>query len=173
MISPLMFEPKLIIQELWSRKPEWNEQLPEDIKRRWIAWKNNIPSLSKIKISRWYGFTETDRENLELHVFSDTSQCAYGAVVYIRCILNKSVTCNFILGKSRLAPTKQSSMSIPRLELQAAVTAVRLKTAVMEEISLEINKIYFWCDTKTVLNYIRKEHSNFDVYVAYIINEFR
>ena len=93
--------------------------------------------------------------------------------VYIRCILNESVTCNFILGKSRLAPTKQSSMSIPRLELQAAVTAVRLKTAVMEEISLEINKIYFWCDTKTVLNYIRNEHSNFDVYVAYIINEFR
>ena len=57
-------------------------------------------------------------------------------------------------------------MSIPKLELQAAVIAVRLKTTVMEEINLEIKKVFFWCDSKTVLNYIRNEHSNFGVYVA-------
>ena len=60
----------------------------------------------KIKIPRWYGFTATDIGHLELHVFSDASQCAYGAVVYIRYILNKSVICNFVLGKSGLAPNK-------------------------------------------------------------------
>ena len=64
-------------------------------------------------------------------------------------------------------------MSIPKLELQAAVIAVRLKTTVMEEINLEIKKVFFWCDSKTVLNYIRNEHSNFGVYVAHRINEIR
>ena len=172
-ISPLMLKPKLIIQELWRRNLAWDEQLPEDIKQRWIAWKRNIPSLAKIKIPRWYGFTATDMVQLELHVFFDASQCAYGAVVYIRYILNKSVTFNFVLGKSRLAPIKKSSMSIPKLELQAAVIAVRLKTMVMEEINLEIKKVFFWCDSKTVLNYIRNEHSNFGVYVAHRINEIR
>ena len=108
---------------------------------------------------------------LELHVFSDASQCTYGAVVYIRYILNKSVTCNFVLGKSRLAPIRKSSMSIPKLELQAGVIAAPLKTTVMEEINLEIKKVFFWCDSKTVLNYIRNEHSNFGVYVAHRINE--
>ena len=140
-ISPSMLESKLIIQELWRRNLVWDEQLPKDIKQRWIAWKRNIPSLAKIKISRWYRFTATDIVQLQLHVFSDASQCAYGAVVYIRFILNKSVTCNFVLGKSRLAPIKKSSMSIPKFELQAAVIALRLKTTVMEEISLEKNSI--------------------------------
>ena len=46
-----------------------------------------------------------------------------------------------------------------------------LKTAVTEEINLEINKIYFWCDSKTVFNYIHNENSNFGVYVAHRINE--
>ena len=141
MISPLMLEPKLIIQELWRRNLTWDKQLPEDIKQRWIAWKKNIPTLVKIKIPRWYGFTATVMGHLELHVFSDASQCAYGAFLYFRYILNESVTCNFVLGKSRLAPIKQCSMSIPKLELQAVVIAVRLKTTVMEEINLEINKI--------------------------------
>ena len=64
-------------------------------------------------------------------------------------------------------------MSILNLELQEAVIAVRLTTTVMEEINLEINKILFWCDSKTVLNYIRNKHSNFGVYVAHRINEIR
>ena len=57
------------------------EQLPEDMKQRWIAWKKHIPSLAKIKIPRWYGFTATGMGELELHVFSDASQCAYGTIV--------------------------------------------------------------------------------------------
>ena len=119
-----MLEPKLIIQGLWRRNLAWDEQLPEHIKQRWIAWKRNIPSLAKIKIPRWCGFTATYMVQLELHLFSDPSQCAYGAVVYIRYIMNKSVTCNFAFGKSRLAPIKKSSMSIPKLELQTAVIVV-------------------------------------------------
>ena len=83
-ISPLMLEPNLIIQEFWRRNLAWDEQLPEDLKQNWIAWKKNIPWLAKIKIPRWYGLTATDMGQLELHVFSDASQCAYRAVVYIR-----------------------------------------------------------------------------------------
>ena len=62
-------------------------------------------------------------------------------------------------------------MSIPKLELQAGVIAAPLKTKVMEEINVEIKKVFFWCDSKTVLNYILNEHSNFGVYVAHRINE--
>ena len=109
--------------------------------------------------------------NREFHVFSDAWWCAYRAVVYIRYILNKSVTCNFVLGKSRLAPIKQGSTSIPKLELQAADIAVRLKTTVMKEINLEIKKMFFWYDSKTVLNCICNDHSNFGIYVAHRINE--
>ena len=73
--------------------------------------------------------------------------------------------------KHRNVRSEQSSMSIPNLELQAAVIAVRLKITAMEEINLQIKKIFFWFDSKTVLNYIRNEHSNLSVYVAHRINE--
>ena len=81
------------------------------------------------------------------------------------------MTCNFVLGKSRLAPIKQGSTSIPKLELQAADIAVRLKTTVMKEINLEIKKMFFWYDSKTVLNCICNDHSNFGIYVAHRINK--
>ena len=41
----------------------------------------------------------------------------------------------------------------------------------MEGINLEINKIYFYCDSKTVLNYISNKNSNFGVYVAHRIKK--
>ena len=41
----------------------------------------------------------------------------------------------------------------------------------MEEINLEINKIFFWYDPKMVLNYTHNKHSNFSVFVAQRINE--
>ena len=66
----------LIIQELWRRSLELDKQLPKDIKQRWIDWKSNIPSISKIKIPRWHGFTATEGGQLELYAFSDASQCA-------------------------------------------------------------------------------------------------
>ena len=74
---------------------------------------------------------------LELHAFPDASQCAYGAVAYSCCILDESVTSNFVLGKLRLNPIKQSSVSIPELELQAPVIAERVKNTVMKEVNLE------------------------------------
>ena len=83
------------------------------------------------------------------------------------------MTCNFVLGKSILVPIKQKSKSIPKLELQVGVIAVRLKTTIMEEINLKINKIYFSCDSNAVLNYIFNKHSNFGVYVAHRVNEIR
>ena len=33
-VSPCLIEPKLIIQELWKRKVDWDEELPSDLKYR-------------------------------------------------------------------------------------------------------------------------------------------
>ena len=41
----------------------------------------------------------------------------------------------------------------------------------MKEINLEIKKMFFWYDSKTVLNCICNDHSNFGIYVAHRINE--
>ena len=89
---------------------------------------------------------------------------------------------NFVLGKPRLCPIKESSMSNPKLKLEAAVTPVSFKKCYERKLwKNSIHKICFWCDSKAALNYIRNEHSNFTcvlfiysecVYLALRINEF-
>lgn len=69
----------------------------------------------------------------ELHVFSDASKKAICAVAYIKVTSSDGGTeVGFVLGKARLAP--QPALTIPRLELCAAVLAVELAEVIAEEI---------------------------------------
>ena len=75
---------------------------------------------------------------------------------------------NFVLAKIRLAPLR-NILTIPKLELQAAVAAVRLKTSIIAQ--LPSSKIVFWSDSKTVLNYIRNENRKFPPFVMHRVAE--
>ena len=57
-------------------------------------------------------------------------------------------------------------MSIPRLELSAAVVAVELANKIKKELELPVQKLHFWTDSTSVLQYIRNERRRFKVYVA-------
>ena len=104
-------------------------------------------------------------ETTEIHHFCDASQCAYGAVSYLRQVdSDGQVHCSFLVGKSRLAPLKQ--MSIPRLELAAATVSVRLSKLLKNDLEISIDKITFWTDSMTVLRYIANESKRFHTYVA-------
>ena len=71
---------------------------------------------------------------------------------------NSHVRISFVMGKSRLAPLKP--MTIPRLELCGAVLAARLHEVFTRETDLKIDKVFFWCDSMTVLGYIRNTTSD-------------
>ena len=73
----------------------------------------------------------------------------------------------------RLAPIKQNSLTIPKLDLQAAAIASRIKVTVLEEMRKAISTIYLWTDSETVLNYLYNENTNFGVYVTHRVNEIR
>ena len=61
----------------------------------------------------------------ELHHFCDASLSPYGSVSYLRAVnAEGKIHCSPLLGKSGLALIRQ--MTIPRLELSAAVIAVRM-----------------------------------------------
>ena len=64
-------------------------------------------------------------------------------------------------------------MSIPKLELQAAVTATIIKTKLLEENNFDEERIYFWSDSKTVLKYIYNKKKHFPVYVMHRLDETR
>ena len=119
-LIPYTLELKLLIQELWRRKINWDDELPQDVQSRWVEWKKQSSLLSSISINRYYGF-DIGKVHLELHCFCDASSQAYGAVCYLRAVINNSIKTAFVISKCRLAPLNQKAQTIPKLELRAAV----------------------------------------------------
>jgi len=76
---------------------------------------------------------------------------------------------SFVISKTRLAPIK--GLNAPRLELQAAVMASRLKSKIFEEIDLEIDETHFWSDSKIVLHYLSNTQRRFSTHVSHRVAE--
>ena len=57
-------------------------------------------------------------------------------------------------------------ISIPRLELQAAALSVRIYQVCREVLTYKIDRVVFWTDSQTTLQYIKNESKRFHTYVA-------
>lgn len=68
------------------------------------------------------------------------------------------------MAKARVAPSQ--ILSIPRLELSAAVTAARMSVMLKTELQMKIDEDFFWTDSQVVLTYIFNEAQRFHVFVA-------
>ena len=75
------------------------------------------------------------------------------------------------MGKSRVTPLK--CVTIPRLELAAAVLSVRMSEQLKRELDMKIVDEVFWSDSKVVPGYINNNAKRFQVYVANRIQEIR
>ena len=74
------------------------------------------------------------------------------------------IHCSLLLGKSRVNPKK--FVSIPRLELTAAVLSVKMACLLKKELNLGEVNLYFWTDSKVVLGYIRNDTRRFKTFVV-------
>ena len=75
----------------------------------------------------------------------------------------------FVFAKSRVAPIK--GLSIPRLELQAAVLASRITSMVRKELRLPIRSVRFWSDSEIVLKWLASENRRYSSFVHHRVNE--
>ena len=122
-VEPVTVKAKIMMHELWKHNLTWDKELPHSFKENWIKWLNELQSLTTLEIPRQY-FNNVASE-VQLHMFCDSSQLAYGAVAYLRGSTPKSETqCTFVMSRSKVAPIKPQTM--PRLELLAAVLGAEL-----------------------------------------------
>ncbi|KAF8783386.1 hypothetical protein HNY73_013551 [Argiope bruennichi] len=85
-ISPFLIRIKCLLQELWQAGVGLDEVFSGQLKENWHAWCKEIKDLQNFKTPRYY-FPDTNfinKEDLQLHVFSDASLRSFGAVAYLR-----------------------------------------------------------------------------------------
>ncbi|XP_038106215.1 uncharacterized protein LOC119765979 [Culex quinquefasciatus] len=108
---------------------------------------------------------------IELHCFSDASDKAYGACVYVKSTNSYGRSkVNLLISKSRVCPRRR--LTIPRLELCAALLGAQLTAAVLEATNLSCPVVY-WSDSAIVLHWIASCSSTWKVFVSNRIAEIQ
>ncbi len=141
------------------------------IQQAWKAWETELPDLSLIQLPRCYLTLPSEQiVSRELHIFCDSSESAYGSVAYLRMETDKGmVHTSFIMARSRVAPKRQ--ISIPRLELCAALTGAQLSKLLQKELTLPLTNTVLWSDSTTVLSWLHSPSCRYKVFVANRVTE--
>ena len=134
-----------------------------DIAVKWLAWTSELHLLSDVHVPRWIGAQTRDLQDCEVHVFGDASERAYGAVIYLRSIVDDAFTIQLISSKGRLAPIKR--VTLPRLELLAALVATRLLRYFCQASNCDISKATLWSDSAITLAWIRGDPNRWQTFV--------
>lgn len=164
LLSPVTIFAKHLIQLLWISGVDWDETPPQHIIHSWSNFINELPLLSQVVFPR---HVITHSRSLQLHGFSDASEKAYGACVYLRALgEDDTVSISLLLAKTRVAPTKR--VSIPRLELMAALLLARLIQTVLRIYGDRINlkQVYTWSDSSVVLAWLHSPPHEWKTFVS-------
>ncbi|XP_071042909.1 uncharacterized protein [Parasteatoda tepidariorum] len=162
LMAPVIAKAKIFLQRLWRIKMDWNDSLPDEEYREWHQFLVSLESINNIEIPRRIFITIP--KSVEIHGFADASQQCYGAAVYCKSKNSMNETLiSLITSKSRAAPIK--SLTIPRLELCAAVLLLKLVKRVVAALKLETVEIYLWTDSMIVLAWLQKETIDLKTFV--------
>nr|XP_046468116.1 uncharacterized protein LOC124212273 [Neodiprion pinetum] len=102
---------KILFQDTWISGATWDEPLPAETLSPWLHLRSTLPRLEELVIPRWLGPT-THPRRYQLHGFSDASERAYAAAVYVRvCSEDDSYTVSLLCSKTKVAPVKSNRVA--------------------------------------------------------------
>ena len=169
-VAPYVVRAKIFLQSLWKLRQGWDERMPEEFIQEWSDWQNELEKLAEFSVPRFYRRVALYPMSIQLHVFGDASESAFCTVAYFRFEYpGGQRQCAFVAAKTRVAPVKP--LSVPKLELQAAVLNVRLASMIQKEHDYEISTIWFWSDSSAVIGQIRGPSKCHPAFIAYRLSE--
>ena len=165
LVAPFTVGVQLLLKDFWSVSGQhWYSELQIETVER-FDWSVKITKLAEITIPRRY--FSGNIEQLELHMLSDSSQDVFSAVVILRAQVNTSIRPKtdfaIVLGKARVAPMKV--MTVPKLELQAALQAARLKRDICRALTVHVDKVFMCTDSTTVPQWLNST-SKHPIFIA-------
>lgn len=129
-LSPCTVSTKMLFQRLCIDKINWDDQLDGEALQQWNGLTHKFSVLANLQIPRCCLVKDQTVLSCELHGFSDASERAYAAVVYLKTMYQQGGVSNIqlVASKTRVCPLKKQS--IPRLELLGATILARLISTV-------------------------------------------
>lgn len=164
-INPIVVTAKVFLKRLWQEGLDWDDTLPIEFSNDWLLYLESLEEIANIKIPRWIQVS-SPTQKMQLHTFCDGSLIAYSAATYLRVSDSHGHHVNLLMAKCKITPKKQ--LTIPRIELCAAVLAVKLFKFIISNINIfniEFSS-YFWTDSSIVLSWIRGDPNRWKTFVC-------
>ena len=159
--SPFTIRMRFLLKSIWASMGQaWDKELSAEHSKLFSDWCSELREIRTMSINRLY--FENGSTNLRLQIFTDASEEAMCIVSYLQDIATLKLA--YVVGKCRVAPIRH--MTIPKLELQAAVYGIRLRKQILNELDVRIDKIYHWTNSSTVLQLLQAAHKKQQVFVA-------
>jgi len=135
LVSPFTVRARMMLQAMWTAGLAWDEKLPAELAKTASTWFRELPYLSQVKILR--SLKEPGHvTDCQLHIFTDASLEAYGAVAYLRHRYQSgNLRVRFVMSKAKVTPLK--AISVPQLALMAAIVGLRIAQTVGQTLGLQ------------------------------------
>ena len=105
-VSLVILPMKVLYREVWKTGVDWDDSIEEKLEERYRRWRRDLPQLIEIKIPRHY-FRGRIPIRVEIHGYSDASEEAFGAVIYVRALYaDGPPSSQLVMSKTRVAPPK-------------------------------------------------------------------
>ena len=177
LVSPYVLLGKLLMRETLQKAcihesaRKWDNALDENLKGRWIEFFKGLFELEQLKFERCLKPINALGDP-ELVIFTDASELAYGACAYVRWQLqDHSFISRLIMAKNRIAPKR--NLTIPRLELCAAVLGSRIRKSIVNEMDYKFSRVFCLTDSMIVRCQIQKESYGFKIFTSTRLGEIQ
>ena len=173
LISPIVLQSKLVYQSLCKEKLTWDTIVSEPLKKQWDTFIDRLRYFEKVIIPRPLFKSYDENCFYKIHGFADASSEAYSSVIYIRSVTGNSNLTTLLCSKSRLAPSK--STTIPRLELSACLLLskhVKSTTAALSK-PIIIKNVCCWSDSLIALWWIKQTHKTWKFWIQNRVKKIR
>ncbi|KAI5715899.1 hypothetical protein M8J77_024346 [Diaphorina citri] len=165
LLAPVTLYAKLLIKYLWQENIGWDSTPPAYIQDVWNVFQQELSLLSNMSFNRHIDvYLDSD---VTLVGFGDASEKAYACAIYsVVKSPHGEVLTNLICAKSKVSPLK--TLSIPRLELCAALLLSKLMKLVVDTYSarVKIKQIFCLSDSKVVLDWVRSPPYRWNQFVS-------
>eukprot|EP00794_Sanderia_malayensis_P006668 gene6668-biopygen5443 len=153
--SPVSIIAKILYHDVCMQKQGWDKTINADLLKSWKKWLNELAEQKTLSFSRLLlPYHQEEVIRMELHGFADSSIKACCAVIYLLVQQKSGVQAKLLTAKSRVA---KPNLSVPRLELIGAQMLTKLIQNVKSALTEDLNGIYGWLDSQTVLCWLQNK----------------